>query len=87
MGCCILFGGAGYIGTYLAEFLLQQQFFDLVHIADVRESRLKGQTGISTSVTDVRKTISLDIVPEGINIDWIFNIAAIHREPGHAGEE
>ncbi|MCW5912284.1 MAG: NAD(P)-dependent oxidoreductase [Cyclobacteriaceae bacterium] len=81
MSTCIIFGGAGYIGTHLANFLLDKNIFSTVHIADIRESSLNGHKGIRTTLTDVRKSINLPY--EAGTVDWIFNFAAVHREPGH----
>ncbi len=80
MSSCIIFGGAGYIGTHLAEHFLRTGRFAQVHVADIKESPLKGNAGVTTSKTDVRQPIP---VATSLNPDWIFNLAAVHREPGH----
>ncbi|MCB2201790.1 NAD(P)-dependent oxidoreductase [bacterium] len=85
MKSCILFGGAGFVGTHLARHFLKSGRFDHVHIADIRASELTGAPGITYSRTDVRKPIPLDLVPD--RPEWIFNLAAVHREPGHTREE
>lgn len=73
------------MGTHLAKFLLETKQFDNVHIADILPSVLQGTPGITTSVTDVR----LPVDPEVIKVkpSWIFNLAAVHREPGHCDAE
>lgn len=81
----VIFGGAGYIGTHLAEHLLTNNICSKVVIADIQASPLKGKPGISDHIVDVRKPIPLDIVDEAPS--WIFNFAAIHREPGHEAIE
>ena len=81
MSCCVIFGGAGFIGTHLARHLLQTGRFSHIHIADIRRSELEGIPGVTTSITDVRDKIPLGLVPTAPT--WIFNFAAIHREPGH----
>lgn len=81
MSTCVIFGGAGFIGTHLAKRLLANGRFDHVHLADVRHSPLDATPGISTSVTDVRQEIPANLVAEPPS--WIFNLAAVHREPGH----
>ncbi len=81
MSCCIIFGGAGFVGTHLAKRFLETGRFSHVHVADIRPASLQGTPGITTSITDVRKQIPLGLVPE--SPEWIFNLAAIHREPGH----
>ncbi|WP_192820718.1 NAD(P)-dependent oxidoreductase [Rufibacter sp. LB8] len=85
MSVCILFGGAGFVGTHLATFLLATKRFDHVHIADILPSPLAGKPQISTSITDVRNPIPLDLTSE--KPVWVFNLAAIHREPGHKDAE
>lgn len=39
---------------------------------------------MSTSTTDVRQQIPADLFPAP---EWIFNLAAVHREPGHTRAE
>lgn len=85
MSTCVIFGGAGFVGTYLTRHLLKTGRFTHVHLADIRPSRIAGQEGITTSFTDVRLPIPADLVGE--RPEWIFNLAAVHREPGHIREE
>jgi nucleoside-diphosphate-sugar epimerase len=80
---CIIFGGAGFVGTHLARHFLKTGRFNHVHIADIKPTILKGQKGITTSITDVRRPIPVDLV--GGIPEWIFNLAAVHREPGEIG--
>ena len=82
---CVIFGGAGYIGTHLAKRFLETGRFDRVHLADIRPSPLEGQPGVSYSRTDVRLEIPRDLVR--YKPEWIFNLAAVHREPGHEAYE
>jgi nucleoside-diphosphate-sugar epimerase len=82
---CVIFGGAGVIGTQLARHLLASRRFDRVHLADIRPSTLVGAPGITTSATDVREPIPVALVPEAPQ--WIFHFAAVHREPGHEPHE
>lgn len=82
---CVIFGGAGFIGTHLARHFLATCRFDRVHIADLRPTVLDGLPGISYSQTDVRQPIPERLIDE--SPEWIFNLAAIHREPGHEGWE
>jgi len=79
---CVMFGGAGYVGTHLARHFLKTKRFDHIHIADIRRSPLEGTPRITTSRTDVRRPIEIALAPP--SPEWIFNLAAVHREPGHA---
>ena len=85
MRSCVIFGGAGFIGTHLARHLLASGRFERIYIADIRPSPLAGQSGIVASLIDVRQPIAAGLVTEAP--EWIFNFAAIHREPGHLAEE
>jgi len=77
----VIFGGAGYIGSRLAERFAKTGRFDRVHIADIRQSPIELLPSISSSITDVRDAIPAHLINE--KPDWIFNLAAVHREPGH----
>jgi GlcNAc-P-P-Und epimerase len=81
MPSCIIFGGSGYIGTKLTEHFFITKRFDTIYIADIRESQTKNLEGVVALIVDVRKPISKAIINHPI--EWIFNFAAIHREPGH----
>src|SRR5690606_5672301 len=73
------------IGRHLARRLLGTQRFQRVHLADLVPVVTDGTSGLSASVTDVRQPIPLGLTEE--QPDWIFNLAAVHREPGHQPEE
>jgi nucleoside-diphosphate-sugar epimerase len=81
----VIFGGSGYIGTFVARHWLQSGKADEVILADIRPSPLDGQPGIKFVHTDVRQPIATELA--GGAVDWIFNFAAVHREPGHAAHE
>jgi nucleoside-diphosphate-sugar epimerase len=77
----VIFGGAGYIGTHLARYLLQTHGAEEVVVADIKDSPLASTQGIRFVRTDVRQAIPATLV--SAPPDWIFNFAAVHREPGH----
>jgi len=85
MSQVVLFGGAGFIGTHLARHFLATGRFQRVHIADIRPSVLEGLPGVSLSHTDVRRPIAENLI-SGTPV-WLFNLAAVHREPGHEARE
>ena len=87
MKIALIFGGSGYIGTKLLEFFLEQTSFDKYFICDIKplvgfEPKIKEGIVVYNNI-DVRKDIDLTIQEIDINNSWIFNFAAIHREPGH----
>lgn len=84
MATCVIFGGTGYIGSHLARHLLSTAQVDRVHLADIRPPASTIE-GASTSLTDVREPISPTLVAE--RPTWVFNLAAVHREPGHEAHE
>lgn len=81
----VIFGGAGFIGTFVARRWLESGQADEVILADIRPSPLAGQPGIKFAQLDVRQPIPADLADGPV--DWIFNFAAVHREPGHAANE
>jgi nucleoside-diphosphate-sugar epimerase len=84
MTVCVIFGGAGYIGTHLAQHLLSTAQFSHIHLADIN-SQPCDLDSTSASVTDVRQPIPPALTSE--RPTWIFNLAAVHREPGHEPHE
>lgn len=89
----ILFGGAGYIGSHIINYLVSNYREINIIIADISEPRKECYTGktikyyddqISYIKCDVRKKINIDISGENC---CVINLAAIHREPGHEPPE
>lgn len=90
----VIFGGAGFIGTFFARHLIEDQQVSHVYLYDhepVSEKEFKYRKKIIESYPqitmikgDVRKTI--DWVPSE-PIDLVANFAAVHREPGHEDYE
>lgn len=88
----IIFGGSGYIGCSFAYHIINQGKFDKVYLLDIKEPEyykelLSSDLRVQYFFCDVRNEIS---TPEGLKFncsDWIINLAAVHREPGHAYHE
>lgn len=90
----ILFGGTGFIGTHLAQEWLRENFANKIVLVDLLPPRNEPycaelQAGLASGRIefvrwDVRQPISASLLP---NPGLIVNLAAIHREPGHAAHE
>jgi nucleoside-diphosphate-sugar epimerase len=88
MNNCIIFGGTGFIGSHFAKYLLTNNIFEHIYLADIRPIRPffdLDNDRIKFVEIDVRKVINKNLFPH--QIDLILNFAAIHREPGHADYE
>lgn len=79
----VIFGGAGFIGTKLVEYLQTNNLAKHIYVADIAK---EGNTqGVNYVFSDVRKDIDLTLFPEFV--DLVINLAAVHREPGHEARE
>ncbi len=91
----IIFGGSGFIGTHLIHLLREEvvgpedRIYDLDIVMPGEEGVVPGivekNDGVDYVRIDVRKEIILDFEPT--EEDIIFNLAAVHRTPGHADYE
>ncbi|MDX2187639.1 MAG: NAD(P)-dependent oxidoreductase [Opitutaceae bacterium] len=81
----VIVGGHGYIGRSLAERLRREEPLSRVVLADRFEHRAASKLGVESVRWDVREPAPQALV--SLRPDWIFNFAAIHREPGHDFEE
>mgnify|MGYP000798479936 CR=1 FL=1 len=85
----IIFGGSGFIGTHLIHLLKQKypeaNIYDLDIVMPGEEGVVPGvvekNEGVVYERIDVRKTIEYEM--ETTSDDVVFNLAAIHRTPGH----
>ena len=91
----IVFGGSGFIGTHLIKLIKKECIKDGDNIFDL-DIVMPGEEGVVPGVvekikdvnyirTDVRKEIDLEFTPT--EEDVIFNLAAVHRTPGHEDYE
>lgn len=79
MPLAVIFGGSGFIGTHLRAELEHREYE--VIIADLVPPQRDPR---SYQYCDVRNPIELNL---GDIPDVVFNLAAIHRTPGHAPPE
>ena len=77
----LIFGGSGFIGSHVAEALAAGG--EDVVVADIVEPTVS-IPGVTFLRCDVRRPITID---PGEGFDKIFNLAAVHRTPGHAPGE
>ena len=91
MTIAIIFGGSGYIGTNLLSNLNFVEKFDVIYVFDIQtlvgfeEEQKSGK--IIYEKIDVRELINFKLNNIDSQNSWIFNLAAIHREPGHQFQE
>lgn len=90
----IIFGGSGFIGTHLIHMLQESikpddAIYDLDIIMPGEEGVVPGivekNEGVRYFRIDVRQPIKFDFLPT--KDDIIFNLAAVHRTPGHPDHE
>ena len=76
----LITGGAGFIGTHLARQLLNEDKGREIVSLDVRdpERPVRGVTYLKHNVED-----PFDLTIRG-RFDIVYNLAAVHRTPGHA---
>ena len=95
MQTAVIFGGTGFIGTFLADYLLSKQSFDRVYLFDLESpdekpfpyrARLLKAHGEKVCFVrgDVRREITW--FPSE-DVSFVANLAAVHREPGHSDVE
>ena len=82
-----IFGGSGYIGTKIVEDFIHKNLFDSIIIGDLKPTSIH-YPNVKYMHVDVRNDINLKIDNKiDLKSSWIFNLAAIHREPGHESNE
>jgi nucleoside-diphosphate-sugar epimerase len=79
----VLFGGAGFIGRHLAHALVARGHRRVL-LCDVAPPRWPMTPEMRYAHCDVRRPIEIDDVGAPA---LVFNLAAVHRTPGHADHE
>ena len=85
MSTALILGGAGYIGRNWARRLAAGHAIDDIVAADLRPPDEKLPAGVRFVRCDVRQPLAPQLGE--LHPGWIFNFAAVHREPGHAAAE
>lgn len=84
----IIFGGSGYIGRNMLAVFLEKNLFSEYIICDIRALEgFESEPKICFKECDIRKHIDLEIKDIDSTSSWIYNFAAVHREPGHEYHE
>jgi len=94
MASAVIFGGTGFIGTFFAKHLIEEEGFEEVWLYDrepvstknsvFRKGMLASFSNIHEVGGDVRQDIEW-MLPAPVSL--VANFAAIHREPGHENFE
>lgn len=79
----IIFGGSGFIGTHLINLIKEADVNSEIYNLDLLENNHSGKSNYI--YCDVREKINLSISFSPHDI--IFNLAAVHRTPGHPDYE
>lgn len=92
--CVVIFGGAGFIGTFFAQHLIEEYKTSKIYLYDhelvsdklfeFRQKMVESYPEIEMIEGDVKNTI--DWIPDE-SIALVANFAAVHREPGHEDYE
>lgn len=77
----LILGGSGYIGSRWASRLAKTGRFDRIVVADIGPRPPGLVDAVEHETCDVRHPLHLQL--PALKPDWIFNFAAVHREPGH----
>ena len=82
----IVIGGSGFIGGFLIRDLLANKIFDEIYNFDLIQKNFNDSRVIFKEV-DVRKEITENVGFFDSSSSWIYNLAALCREPGSESKE
>lgn len=85
MTACLILGGSGYIGYRWACRLAVRRQFDSIIVADLQPPACPLPDRADFRLCDARQPLAQQL--GGIKPQWLFNFAAVHREPGHERHE
>lgn len=83
MNRVLIFGGSGFIGGHVAEYLLTTDSGVEITLADINQPEKPLNDRTKYVRCDVREPIDDSLAPA----DLIVNLAAVHRTPGHPDHE
>ncbi|HJD85962.1 NAD(P)-dependent oxidoreductase [Empedobacter falsenii] len=91
MKIAFIFGGSGYIAYFLINKLIEENKFDKIILFDIQKPKFFDNSlpdNVEYIYCDVRNKIYY-LIDFNLKIEdsWIYNFAAIHREPGHNRKE
>ncbi len=91
----VIFGGTGFIGTHLTQYLLGENLARRIVLADLAPPRTAPYASVLNEAIakgtveyhaiDVRHPIPDEELPRSVGL--VVNLAAVHREPGHQPSE
>lgn len=82
---CIIFGGEGYIGSMWCKRLLASEQFNQIVLVDIKKYESVKSSQVIHITADVSQELPISL--QEFRPAWIFNFAAVHREPGHDFKE
>lgn len=89
MKTAFLFGGSGYIGQYIIARFIELNRFESYVIYDIISPQNLNKLPKKVQFVQCNVKFPIPDFNSKINQEesWIFNLAAIHREPGHEAQE